>query len=817
MSVVLCVGRVQAEVVSYISPLIWSVDDQGDFLLEASNAAGVYELPRGIEMDGQITSIIASWEFDGKVSLEVSADNGLTYTRAINGVPLVAGFKSGSMLRWKATLGPDSEMTQLSISYTKAEMLVHTFENPQLAGFSFRKQIKIINNSAEEVFNCQVPITIGETSSASDFDVHCNGVIAANFEDIRFACADQRTILSHYLEEVKGSSPDRQAVVWVKIPQVPVGELLLYVYYGNDKAEDVSDPEEVFDFYDEFKGFDLNPVKWQVKHGKYSVSKKGLRLDGAEIFTKVYQIQDGVIEYQAKADKGTEIRVIARGEKDSMLGSANQAAYSSNYTGAEHCLAVGDIVKANTATAIIANIVYDYRVQLKGAELSFQRYSEGFKELEAEAVCSDVKGLTSGNIGLTVSAGRRAYFSWIRVRKFLAEGVVVDESAAQAEAEAVKMPHFSRIQLNGKGNLVLEDGRSKGSYVSTTTVLAYEPRMFIPEYQTADSEKGDVQLGVSMDNGSFWTEDTQQNQMYFSKKKEMSADKLKFKLDFERVRGASPEVEEIKIEYTLGTITLIEPNGAEEWQAGTEETIFWSAQEYGTEHKMSLEYSINKGESYEAITKVAENTGQYIWSIPSDISSDQVFVRVSDAKDGNVFDVSDSVFSISGDGKEKQDKKDEEKNKEAVKDNTDKIDESGDLDVEDLMQAGERSGARSYDLLIKVGDNSHRDPKKDANAYKDGDIVVVKPTGHTWGASEKKEFLIVQVQLTESEAKTLTRPKQIPTGNFDENGKPIMRRVKRRAKKINLKKLGFSRWKKMKDVRKILDNKVVEKTAIENK
>ncbi|MBU4140932.1 MAG: hypothetical protein KKA80_03460, partial [Candidatus Omnitrophica bacterium] len=125
--------------------------------------------------------------------------------------------------------------------------------------------------------------------------------------------------------------------------------------------------------------------KWEVKQGIAAVSDAQLKLDGAEVLSSDYQIKDGIIEYRARAGAGNEIRLILRGEKDEALPEAtNQIAYSSVYEGAEHCIAVGDIVKANQAQAITSGATYDYRVILQGTSLTSQRYTQDYETLEAE-------------------------------------------------------------------------------------------------------------------------------------------------------------------------------------------------------------------------------------------------------------------------------------------------------------------------------------------------------------------------------------------------------------------------------------------------
>ncbi|MDP3148876.1 MAG: carbohydrate binding domain-containing protein [Ignavibacteria bacterium] len=88
------------------------------------------------------------------------------------------------------------------------------------------------------------------------------------------------------------------------------------------------------------------------------------------------------------------------------------------------------------------------------------------------------------------------------------------------------------------------------------------------------------------------------------------------------------------------TIQLTSPNGGESWNVGSTQPITWSAQGITS---VKIEYSINNGTSWNT---VATSSGtSYSWSIPDAVSA-QCLVRVSDASDATLKDISDGVFSI---------------------------------------------------------------------------------------------------------------------------------------------------------------------------
>lgn len=68
----------------------------------------------------------------------------------------------------------------------------------------------------------------------------------------------------------------------------------------------------------------------------------------------------------------------------------------------------------------------------------------------------------------------------------------------------------------------------------------------------------------------------------------------------------------------------------------------------------------------------------------------------------------------------------------------------------------------------------------------DGDIVAIRPAGFVWGAEEIKRFMIVQANLTEEEASTLTSSEELTKA--DKNGRPVREIIKERRYKIDFTK-----------------------------
>src|SRR5207247_2352393 len=92
-----------------------------------------------------------------------------------------------------------------------------------------------------------------------------------------------------------------------------------------------------------------------------------------------------------------------------------------------------------------------------------------------------------------------------------------------------------------------------------------------------------------------------------------------------------------------GALTVTAPNGGEQWTVASSRTITWTAT--GTIANVKLEYSKDNFATATVIAASTSNTGSYTWTVPNDISA-TVKVRVADASDSTVNDVSDANFKI---------------------------------------------------------------------------------------------------------------------------------------------------------------------------
>ncbi|NOY79203.1 MAG: T9SS type A sorting domain-containing protein [Calditrichaeota bacterium] len=90
-------------------------------------------------------------------------------------------------------------------------------------------------------------------------------------------------------------------------------------------------------------------------------------------------------------------------------------------------------------------------------------------------------------------------------------------------------------------------------------------------------------------------------------------------------------------------IAVIIPNGGEKFERFSSKRIVWADE--NQRDKIQLDYSPDRGSTWCTVATNLPNTGEYIWHVPSFLSSDYL-IRIKNVTDGRVLDVSDSSFSV---------------------------------------------------------------------------------------------------------------------------------------------------------------------------
>jgi len=94
----------------------------------------------------------------------------------------------------------------------------------------------------------------------------------------------------------------------------------------------------------------------------------------------------------------------------------------------------------------------------------------------------------------------------------------------------------------------------------------------------------------------------------------------------------------------VASITVISPNGGENWEQGTVESITWNSTNGGDFVKIEI---YNQGSYYAEISSKTENDGIYNWLIPVHYTESSSFeIRITEFKNSSVNDSSDNDFTI---------------------------------------------------------------------------------------------------------------------------------------------------------------------------
>lgn len=224
-----------------------------------------------------------------------------------------------------------------------------------------------------------------------------------------------------------------------------------------------------------------------------------------------------------------------------------------------------------------------------------------------------------------------------------------------------------RIRITGPGDVMAECWyRGSWSIDNVTAIGGSGPTSSIqltnpnggqswaaetPHYITwtgQNIDNKDVKIEYSTDNGSNYNFITYQTNHGTSGSYAWDVPNAPSTLCRVRVSMNTPAISDVSDNvFTITAdkkITLDVPNGSDNWKAGTVHYIVWH--NYLFNGPVKIEYSNNGGTSYSTIENSYSQSTSYAWTIPNTPSSNCV-VKVSDASDLSLFDISDAVFTIS--------------------------------------------------------------------------------------------------------------------------------------------------------------------------
>jgi hypothetical protein len=99
----------------------------------------------------------------------------------------------------------------------------------------------------------------------------------------------------------------------------------------------------------------------------------------------------------------------------------------------------------------------------------------------------------------------------------------------------------------------------------------------------------------------------------------------------------------INFNFAVPSITIVKPNGGEDWLADSTQTIQWISS--GVSGNVKIELSRNAGSSWEILFASTANDGSEPWTVTGP-PSNQARVKISSVSNPSVFDISDANFTI---------------------------------------------------------------------------------------------------------------------------------------------------------------------------
>ncbi len=565
----------------------------------------------------------------------------------------------------------------------------------------------------------------------------------------------------------------------------------LYIYYGKIAAQDLSDADKVFDFFDDFNGTVLNPKKWKVtlydKEGTAGVADSILSLKSAKITSLDYNFASGLIEYKAGSSANSPATMIVRA---GLSDSDDLAASASPVEAIAHAISKGASIKVNDPKPTIEGAFYAYRIYCDDTGImAFRRYDESGIGLPQASSQYSAGQASAMPIGLSSSGtGKEMYCKWIRVRQAVYPPPKLDDIGTFAGAtEAANLPEFYNVSTAPNGSLIATPNTSGGYYLSKLISPGFEARIlkaYIAARPSADELNG---ISVSTRaGGKFYAGWVNGKARYVSKKEFDKGGQLRWRADF----GASSVDKEttnqsvlssFALEFYSGLIRVVLPNGGETIAPGSNYTIFWTAEGYGKDYPMEISYAGPGKRGFKIIAPKIGNSGDYAWDVPNKASGEAV-VKVADYNDKNIYGISEGFFNVTTSASVEKAVVTEVAASAGVVTTPTAATVTAPTEekiTDEIKKDAKKPLTGQYDLLIKVGDGAAR------GGYKDGDIVMVKPAGYVWGAEEKSRFLIVRARLTPARAEELMKPDEVTTAT-DKSGRKTVKMINRRKYRINM-------------------------------
>lgn len=287
------------------------------------------------------------------------------------------------------------------------------------------------NLSHAAALKYSVPVTISNPNDAlTQFQVQiffdsatliAAGKMKDNCDDIRVLGENGIDELPYWLESGCNQS---NTSLWVKLPSLaPLADTVIFLSYGDLAAISQSNPDAVFEFYDDFSGTTLDTSKWTVTQNqgyRYSVSDGQLRIVTAGDPNRT-------IMFDSRYPYSESVTIEKRVFMANTYGITGQVAHTRYFFTGQLLVLTGNMTNNTTH-----GVAYP-----KGSEIStLENYDHLNYQAQScwENKCTAFRPIAGNDAHLLISAFDHSYqtsaadqfrVDWVRVRKYAAQKLFI--------------------------------------------------------------------------------------------------------------------------------------------------------------------------------------------------------------------------------------------------------------------------------------------------------------------------------------------------------------------------------------------------------
>lgn len=237
---------------------------------------------------------------------------------------------------------------------------------------------------------------------------------------------------------------------------------------------------------------------------------------------------------------------------------------------------------------------------------------------------------------ITASAPSTGFYTWNQVPNLPSTNCKIRISDAQDNSPSDASDDF--FSITPAPSIVITSPNGGETLLSGTTKSILYTSQYVPN----------VKIEYTTDGGAFWTtidNSTPAIGTYDWLVPNLNSSQCKVKVS-DALFGDPLDMSDnnfIITNVVIKSIKVVSPNGGEDWEAGTKQNITWSSTAI---NKVKIELTTDKGSNWTVLVDSISG-GAYEWNISQTLNSTQCQIRLSDARDNKISDVSDATFIIS--------------------------------------------------------------------------------------------------------------------------------------------------------------------------